>query len=124
MKRECLTTLAAVCALSLHVAAANFGLVSRVMGTSPPEEAAAWAGQDAESITDKATVVQAVGASFDYMAEAISATDDDRWPEGIELFGPTSVRGAMTFTLAHCHEHLGQSIAYARMNGVVPPWSM
>jgi hypothetical protein len=23
----------------------------------------------------------------------------------------------------HAHEHLGQSIAYARMNGVVPPWS-
>lgn len=107
----------------MHVAAANFGLVSRVAGTTPPEEAAAWYGQDAESITDKATVVQAVGASFDFMAEAIAATGDDRWPEGIELFGATSVRGAMTFTLAHCHEHLGQSIAYARMNGVVPPWS-
>ena len=25
--------------------------------------------------------------------------------------------------LAHMNEHLGQSIAYARMNGVVPPWS-
>jgi uncharacterized damage-inducible protein DinB len=23
----------------------------------------------------------------------------------------------------HMHEHLGQSIAYARTNGVVPPWS-
>ena len=107
----------------MHVASANFGLVSRVAGTTPPEEAAAWYGQDAESITDKATVVQAVGASFDFVAEAIAATGDDRWPEGIELFGATSVRGAMTFTLAHCHEHLGQSIAYARMNGVVPPWS-
>ena len=25
--------------------------------------------------------------------------------------------------VAHMNEHLGQSIAYARMNGVVPPWS-
>jgi hypothetical protein len=25
--------------------------------------------------------------------------------------------------LAHANEHLGQMIAYARMNGVVPPWS-
>jgi hypothetical protein len=24
----------------------------------------------------------------------------------------------------HLHEHLGQSIAYARTNGVTPPWSM
>jgi hypothetical protein len=26
-------------------------------------------------------------------------------------------------TLSHYEEHLGQSIAYARMNGIVPPWS-
>ena len=25
--------------------------------------------------------------------------------------------------VTHMNEHLGQSIAYARMNGVVPPWS-
>ena len=25
--------------------------------------------------------------------------------------------------LAHISEHMGQSIAYARMNGIVPPWS-
>jgi hypothetical protein len=25
--------------------------------------------------------------------------------------------------LAHMNEHLGQSTAYARMNGVTPPWS-
>jgi hypothetical protein len=25
--------------------------------------------------------------------------------------------------IAHAHEHLGQSIAYARINGVTPPWS-
>jgi hypothetical protein len=26
-------------------------------------------------------------------------------------------------TTTHLHEHLGQLIAYARSNGVVPPWS-
>ena len=109
----------------MHVVAANFGLVSRVAGSTPPEGTdPAWYGEDAESITDKATVVEALGASFDYIAAAIEATGDDTWGDGLELFGPTSVRGAMTFTLAHCHEHLGQSIAYARINGVVPPWSM
>ena len=107
----------------MHVASANIGLVARVMGTDPPAGVEGWYGQDAESITDKATVVGALAASFDYMAEAIGATGDDGWGEGVDLFGATSVRGAMTFTLAHCHEHLGQSIAYARVNGVVPPWS-
>ena len=107
----------------MHVASANIGLVARVMGTDPPAGVEGWYGQDAESITDKATVVGALAASFDYVAEAIGATGDDGWDEGVDLFGATSVRGAMTFTLAHCHEHLGQSIAYARVNGVVPPWS-
>jgi len=32
-------------------------------------------------------------------------------------------RAAFLNALTHLHEHLGQSIAYARMNGVVPPWS-
>lgn len=107
----------------MHVASANIGLVSRVMGTDPPAGVEAWYGQDAESITDKPTVVAALAASFDYIGEALEATADDGWGEGVDLFGATSVRGAMTFTLAHCHEHLGQSIAYARVNGVVPPWS-
>jgi uncharacterized damage-inducible protein DinB len=107
----------------MHVAAANIGLVGRVMGTDPPMGVEAWYGDDPESVTDKATVVAALAASFDYMAEAIQGTGGDAWGRDIELFGPTSVRGAMTFTLAHCHEHLGQSIAYARVNGVVPPWS-
>jgi len=107
----------------MHVAAANIGLVARVMGTDPPAGVEAWYGEDAESITDKATVVAALAASFDYIGDALEATSDDDWGQGVELFGATSVRGAMTFTLAHCHEHLGQSIAYARVNGVVPPWS-
>lgn len=110
----------------MHVVAANFGLVSGVLGASPPEGTdPAWHGQDAESITDKATVVQALGASFDYMAEAIEGASDEQMMEALDLFGRSlSVRGALTFTLSHCHEHLGQSIAYARTNGVVPPWSM
>lgn len=107
----------------MHVAAANIGLVARVMGTDPPMGVEGWYGDNPESVTDKATVVAALGASFDYMAEAIEGTSGDAWAQDIELFGATSVRGAMTFTLAHCHEHLGQSIAYARVNGVTPPWS-
>ena len=30
----------------------------------------------------------------------------------------------MMIIATHAHEHLGQSIAYARSNGVVPPWSV
>jgi hypothetical protein len=32
-------------------------------------------------------------------------------------------RGVFMLLAAHLHEHLGQSIAYARINGIAPPWS-
>jgi hypothetical protein len=42
----------------------------------------------------------------------------------VKVFGkPTTSRAVLVMVLSHLHEHLGQSIAYARMNGVVPPWS-
>lgn len=109
----------------MHVAAANVGLTMGALGTDPPEgDDSSWYGREAESITDKAAVVAAVGASFDYLAAAIEGASDDRIMEATEMFGLGSVRAVLVFTLAHCHEHLGQSIAYARSNGVTPPWSM
>ena len=37
-------------------------------------------------------------------------------------FLPTR-QGFWILATTHLHEHLGQAIAYARSNGVVPPWS-
>ncbi len=110
----------------MHIVAANFGIVASVLGESPPEGTdPAWMGQDAESVTDKATIVAALGASFDFVARVIEGTSDERLLEEVGLFGnPATARAALTLVITHCHEHLGQSIAYARTNGVVPPWSM
>jgi len=62
--------------------------------------------------------------SFDdlrIMANTLSEADLER---EVEFFGMKfSLRNFLITGLNHCHEHLGQSIAYARMNGVVPPWS-
>jgi uncharacterized damage-inducible protein DinB len=42
----------------------------------------------------------------------------------VKLFGRNTTKGgALMILLEDQHEHLGQSIAYARTNGVVPPWS-
>jgi uncharacterized damage-inducible protein DinB len=42
----------------------------------------------------------------------------------VKLFGMDMTKqGAVMFLLSDQHEHLGQSIAYARSNGVTPPWS-
>lgn len=107
----------------MHVAAANVGIVMSALELEAPE-GADWYTQEAESITDKATVVGAVGISFDFLASAIDGTSDDQLMEDTDLFGLSTLRAVLTFTLAHGHEHLGQSIAYARVNGVAPPWSM
>jgi len=44
--------------------------------------------------------------------------------EEIEFFGMTAPRARLALMAAdHQHEHLGQLIAYARVNEIVPPWS-
>ena len=110
----------------MHIVAANIGIVTSVLQVPPPAMAdPAWYDfQNAESITDKMTIGEALAASFDYVAEVVQNSSSDRFQEAVDLFGEeTSVRGALLLVITHCHEHLGQSIAYARMNGVTPPWS-
>jgi len=42
----------------------------------------------------------------------------------MKKYGPDANAGDIVYLIVmHTHEHLGQSIAYARMNGVVPPWT-
>jgi uncharacterized damage-inducible protein DinB len=106
----------------LHIAGANFGLPARVLGTPAP---AGFQGQGYDkSTTDKAQITEAVKESFAHFraaVEKLQAADADKM---VKLFGSeTSTRGAVLFLLEHLSEHLGQAIAYARTNGVTPPWS-
>ena len=51
-------------------------------------------------------------------------TPDAKLTEQVNFFGQQKTGGYVWLvTMLHLHEHLGQTIAYARMNGVVPPWS-
>jgi uncharacterized damage-inducible protein DinB len=68
-------------------------------------------------------IMDEVSRSFAHLRRAVEQTggEPDR---AVELFGnPTTVGGLWLLTTTHLHEHLGQLIAYARTNGVVPPWS-
>jgi uncharacterized damage-inducible protein DinB len=105
----------------MHVAGANFGLPS-FWGVKPPE------GFDfrtyEKSLTKKADIQKALAASFDHVKAALTATSDADLDKPAEFFGmKTTVRGGYLLVVSHVHEHLGQSIAYARTNGIVPPWS-
>jgi len=106
----------------MHVAAANYGIPA-MAGVQAPT------GFDMEayekSLTKKADIQKALKDSFEHMEKAWVGFSDADLEKEVKLpFGPpTTVRGAYLLLLSHCHEHLGQSIAYARMNGVVPPWT-
>jgi uncharacterized damage-inducible protein DinB len=81
--------------------------------------------QELEKPGDEAKVKETMRHSFMHAKHAIARTPDSEL-EGvmIKLFGRDATkRAALNLLVNHMHEHLGQSIAYARVNGVVPPWS-
>lgn len=105
----------------MHVASANYGIPS-LIGVKPP------AGFDfktyEKSLSKKADIDQAVKDSFAHAKKALSGASDADLDKPAEFFGmKTTVRGAYLLLLAHAHEHLGQSIAYARSNKIAPPWT-
>ncbi len=109
----------------MHVAATNFG-IPQMIGVAPPDDVEPqWVDfQNAESITDKATILRALKASFDHLGKTLESTSDADLDNPTQLFGQESTtRGVLLLVSTHCHEHLGQAIAYARVNGVTPPWS-
>ncbi|PYU44424.1 MAG: hypothetical protein DMG54_09105 [Acidobacteria bacterium] len=70
---------------------------------------------------DKPKVLQALRDSFRHLRHALVALHDATADKPQKMFNrQTTVRGSF---IAITGEHLGQAIAYARMNGVVPPWT-
>jgi uncharacterized damage-inducible protein DinB len=105
----------------LHIANANYN-IPNLMGTPLP------AGFDPKtfekSTTDKAQIIAALNKSFDSAHAAIEAMTNADFNKPLPKLGPDANYGDVIYILVtHAHEHLGQSIAYARVNGIVPPWT-
>jgi uncharacterized damage-inducible protein DinB len=105
----------------LHASAANYNMYKSV-GAMPP------AGLDVQgleqSTTDKAQIIAIVKASYAHAKNAITDMPDANLDKTLDWSGgKITQRGVLLFILPHIAEHLGQLIAYARVNGVVPPWS-
>lgn len=112
-----------------HVAADNY-LLPAFVDVAPPA-ATGISGTDYATVQayearqlDKATTVRELSASFAHLKDAMRGVDDEALADVVTFFG-TEMSGLelWVLTTTHLHEHLGQSIAYARGNGVVPPWS-
>jgi uncharacterized damage-inducible protein DinB len=77
-----------------------------------------------KSTTDKAKVIATLKDSFAHAKAAIKAMPDADLEKSLDWFGGKNTeRGILLFITRHAAEHLGQSIAYARMAGVTPPWT-
>jgi uncharacterized damage-inducible protein DinB len=114
--------------LFLHVAADNY-LIPVLMGKPAPAATGITsdyqtAGTYEKRQLNKAQIVAELEASFVHLHQAMGLTTDTNLSENLKFFGQDWTRmRAMVLTVTHLHEHLGQAIAYARSNNVVPPWS-
>jgi uncharacterized damage-inducible protein DinB len=103
----------------MHIAGGNYFLATFV-NVQPPSTMP----KEIEKIGDKKVVQAELQKSFDHIRTIVKNTPEADFDKTVTLFGkPTTERAVFSTILNHLHEHLGQSIAYARMNGVVPPWS-
>lgn len=108
----------------VHVARYNYYYPESSLGVAAPggidtgSMEAAWEGRS------KAEIVPELQRSMAHVQELVEAMTPADLEEPTRLYGrEVAARAVLLQLLTHMHEHLGQSIAYARSNGVVPPWS-
>lgn len=76
------------------------------------------------STTEKAKVIEALKASFAHARAGLEKFKAGEPLKPVKLFGREVPAFEVTLVMSHhLHEPLGQLIAYARVNGVVPPWT-
>ncbi len=101
-----------------HMAGSNFNF-PQFLGIKPP----AGVG-DVGKIADKAKVVEMLKQSLAHVRQAAMNTPEAEWDKTVTYSGRNIVvREAFFRQALGMREHLGQSVAYARMNRVVPPWT-
>jgi uncharacterized damage-inducible protein DinB len=104
----------------MHVAMANFYLLSV---TGPKMPADLKEGME-KTVTSKAEVIKWLKRSLEAVGEAHLAEKPEDLQRKVHIMDrDATVDGMYLRILVHANEHMGQLVAYARMTGVVPPWS-
>jgi uncharacterized damage-inducible protein DinB len=105
----------------MHIALANFYLLS-VTGPKMPTEIRS---NDMEKkVTAKAEVIDWLKRSLDAVKAAHAGLKPEDLQRKVKINDQdATVEGMYLRIIVHANEHMGQLIAYARMNGIVPPWS-
>ena len=95
-------------------------------GVQPPAGAASGFGPEIQrtQALSKAAMIDELDSAFDHLIASVRDMDDTQLMARTTYFGREMSAQSNVFTaMADLHEHLGQLIAYARTNRVVPPWS-
>jgi uncharacterized damage-inducible protein DinB len=104
----------------MHIAMANFGLLHQTGIKMPPD-----LKEDAEkTVTSKAEVISWLRRSLEAVKQAHLAETSTDLGRKVRIEDRDSTVDALYLRIIiHDNEHMGQLVAYARMTGVVPPWS-
>jgi len=74
--------------------------------------------------TNKDEINTILTSAFAFLRKSVLETSDADLEKTVKMFGhEVTQRLVLMGIQGHCWEHVGQAIAYARVNGVVPPWS-
>jgi uncharacterized damage-inducible protein DinB len=104
----------------MHIVRANF-LMLNVIGPKMPADLKNDAGT---TVTSKADVIRWLKRSLEAVKEAHAAETPADLQRKTKFFDTdTTVDNVYLRIIVHNNEHMGQLVAYARMTGVVPPWS-
>ena len=80
--------------------------------------------QKLRTLTDKAQVIEHLNKGFAHAKAQLESIDPATLTGKRKMMGrDLSAIDSAIFIGGDLHEHLGQLIAYARMNHIVPPWS-
>ena len=107
-----------------HIAVANYGLGSAILGEKPPLDLKGENGPD--NITSKADIVKFLKDSFAYAHKAANSVTETNVLDMVQSpFGPNKMTRLTLaiIMLSHPFDHYGQMVEYLRMNGIVPPAS-
>ena len=105
----------------LHTASANFFLGS-VLGAKIPDDVNPRELEN--TVEGKDEVLEVLKRSIDFASAAVKELPEEELATEVDLFGRKAPKMMAVMIIgAHANEHLGQLIAYARTNRIVPPWS-
>jgi uncharacterized damage-inducible protein DinB len=105
----------------LHVAGERYQILA-LMGAAPP------AGFEAKAFekltTDKVRIIEELNRSWEFTKKTINGVSNADFAKLLPKLGPQANAGDVVYILvSDAHEHLGQLVAYAREQGIVPPWT-